>query len=468
MDARIASIAVGLLVAGVPAFAQQRVAPKTAHSVPTKKPQITASIEPTEHTGTATGRNGDIHGNSAHAATVPEAHAAVPEAERRAIKSDLVWLGDYNGMSAEEFYGHSIDTIKAFQKRHNGKETGILSDQERALLTAAAAAPETAVGWRLIEDTATGAHLGVPEKFVPRASAGRTGSRWSSAQGQIQIETFRLHEASLPALFEDEKKTSRRLVGYSALSTDSFVITGEQRLKRFVVRAQSSGSEVRGVTILYDQATEGTMARVAVAVSEGFVGFPDPNGGPPLGRKRSVEYSTAIVVSGRGDLVALGQVTNECQFITVAGLGHVDRIAEDKTNDLALLRLYGARNLVPAPLAGDAGMTDAITLFGIADPVAQAGDGTVSSAAAQVTALGVEPAPRLGFSGAAAVDAQGRFAGIVELKAPVVAGAGSVSQQATLVPAAAVRAFLQAQGITLCAGHTAMDQSVVRIICVRK
>ena len=449
MNVRIASIAVSLLVAGAPALAQQSGTPAAA------KPAPTAA-----HKG--------AHGKTAHASAVPEAYATIPDADRRAIQAELVWLGNFDGMGAEEFDGHTIDAIKAFQKRHNGKETGVLSDQERALLADAAKAPKATVGWRLIEDTATGARLGVPEKLVPRSGAGRTGSRWASALGQIQIETFRLHEASLPVLFEDEKKTAQRRVGYSALNTDSFVIAGEQRLKKFVVRAQANGSEVRGVSILYDQATEGTMAPVAIAVSDTFVGFPDPNAGPLPGRKRGVEYGTAIVVSSRGDLVALGQVTDECQSITVPGLGHADRIAADKTNDLALLRLYGVRNLVPAALAGDGGSGDALTLFGIADPLAQGSDNTVTSSAAQLTAQGVEPAPKLGFSGAAAVDAQGRFAGIVALKSPVVAGTGPVSQGATLVPVAAVRAFLQAQSVALAASHNAVDQSVVRIICVRK
>ena len=118
-------------------------------------------------------------------------------------------------------------------------------------------------GWRLIDDTATGAFLGVPGKIVPRASSTRTGSRWISAQGQIQIETFRLHDASLPALFDQEKKTAKRYVAYSALNSDSFVIIGEQKLKLFVERAQSNGGEIRGVTVAYDQATEGTIAPVA-------------------------------------------------------------------------------------------------------------------------------------------------------------------------------------------------------------
>jgi hypothetical protein len=282
-----------------------------------------------------------------------------------------------------------------------------------------------------------------------------------------------LHEASLPALFEQEKKLSQRSVGYSQLNPDSFATMGQQRLKKFVVRAQSNGSEVRGVTILYDQATEGTMAPVALAVSDTFAGFPDPNADSTLGRKRGVEYGSAIVVTSRGDLVTLGQVTDQCQSITVPGFGHAERVAEDKTNDLALLRLYGARNLVPGPLGRDGGTGDTLTLFGIADPLAQPGDNTASSAPAQLSAQGIAPAPKLGFSGAAAIDAQDRFAGIVALKAPVLAGTGAVPPQATLVPAAAVRAFLQAYGITPAAGQlandpAAMGESIVRVICVRK
>ena len=172
-------------------------------------------------------------------------------------------------------------------------------------------------------------------------------------------------------MFEQEKTTAQRYAGSSALNADSFVITGEQKLKKFVVRAQSSGSEVRGVTILYDQATEGTMAPIAVAIADSFDGFPDPNAAPPAGRKRGVEYGSAIVVSARGDLVALGELTDDCQSITVPGFGHAERIARDQTDDLALLRLYGVRNLVPAPLAGDAASTSgALTLFGIADALA--------------------------------------------------------------------------------------------------
>jgi len=336
-----------------------------------------------------------------------------------------------------------------------------------------------AVGWQLIEDPRTGARLGVPEKLVPHAGTSRTGSRWTSTQGQIQVETFRLTEAALPALFDEEKRASHRQITSSMLKPDSFIILGTQGLKYFLVRAEAHGGEVRGVTVQYDQATEGTMSRVAVAVANAFVGFPDPNAAPPAGLRRRVEYGTAIVLSSAGDLIAPAHLTDDCQAIAVPRFGHAERVAEDKANDLALLRLYGARNLVAAMLADESGQGGGdVTLVGVPDPLGQTGDAEPASVAARVTAQGIEPVPKLGFSGAAALDARGRVAGMVDFKPPVVAGmadlkpsigAGGATQAATLVPADAIRAFLLAQHVKpAAAAGQAADQSVVRVICVRK
>jgi peptidoglycan hydrolase-like protein with peptidoglycan-binding domain len=406
------------------------------------------------------------------ASSAAGAYAAMPESERLAIQSDLALLGDYEGAPGN-FDEGTTAAVKAFQQHLHNRATGVLAAPERDALAAAAKGPAAAVGWRLIDDPKTGARLGLPEKLVPNSSASRSGSRWTSAQGQIQIETFRYTEAALPALFEDEKKTSKRRVTASVLRAGSFVISGVQRLKNFIVRAQASGSEVRGVTVLYDQATEGIMATVATATAGAFQGFPDAKAAPLPGMRRAVEYATAIVVGAGGDLLAPGRATEECRAIVVPGLGHAERVAADPANDLALLRLYGARNLAPAALAGES-KGDALTLFGVGDPLAQAGDTAVTNVAARRTGQGVEPVPKLGFSGAAAVDAQGRFAGMVDLTSPVAAGGRSVLPQATIVPADTVRSFLAAQGIILetgaapAADHAAIEKSVMRVICVRK
>ena len=211
-----------------------------------------------------------------------------------------------------------------------------------------------AAGWRIIDDLVTGARLGLPSALVPKIAPARMGSRWTSRGGQIDIETFRLHEGALAALFDTEKKFRRRIVEHSTLSPNSFVMSGMQGLKRFIVRVQSSGGELRGVTILFDQAIEGAMAPIAAAMANTYQGFPDPSAAPPPGLRRSVEYGTAIVVSGQGHLITSAQIADGCQSITIPGFGHAERIAADKANDVALLRVYGAQNLLPVALAGEA------------------------------------------------------------------------------------------------------------------
>jgi peptidoglycan hydrolase-like protein with peptidoglycan-binding domain len=401
------------------------------------------------------------------------AYGAMSEAERVTIQSDLALIGDYEGAPGN-FDEGTIAAVKAFQQRHHARATGVLAAPERDALAAAAKGPAAAVGWQLIEDPKTGARLGLPEKLVPKPGASASGSRWTSAQGQIQIETFRYTEAALPALFADEKKAAKRRITASLLKASSFIISGVQGLKNFIVRAQASGSEVRGITILYDQATEGIMGTVATATAGAFQGFPDAKAAPLPGMRRTVEYATAIVASAAGDFVAPGRATEACRAIVVPGLGHAERFAADETNDLALLRVYGARNLVPAALGGESGKGDALTLFGVADPLAQAGDVAVTGVAVRRSGQGLEPPPKLGFAGAAAVDAQGRFAGMVNLKSPAAASGGAVLPQATIIPADVVRSFLTAQGVTpataaaTMADQAAIEKSVVRVICVRK
>ena len=100
----------------------------------------------------------------------------------------------------------------------------------------------------------------------------------------------------------------------------------------------------------------------------------------------------------------------------------------------------------------------------------------MSSVKAQVTQVGsgsdfaLSPPPALGFSGAAAMDADGKFVGLVQLKPVLVAGPPNAAPaaQAALVPADTVREFLKANGVDASGGSTDAKASVVRVICVRK
>jgi hypothetical protein len=241
------------------------------------------------------------------------------------------------------------------------------------------------------------------------------------------------------------------------------------------VRGTFRGDEVRILTILYDQATENTVEPVVIAMSSAFNPFPIGalNGGPPP--RKNVEYGTGVVVGEDGTIVADREVTDGCLVITIGGYGNADRLAEDKEHDLALLRIYGARGLKPFALA-DGAAKSGVDIVGIADPQNQGGGAAASMIKAQVTQVGssgdlaLSPPPALGFSGAAALDGDGKFAGLALLKPVIVAGPtnAAAAAQAALVSGDTVRDFLKTNGVTAAGSSTDAKASVVRVICVRK
>jgi peptidoglycan hydrolase-like protein with peptidoglycan-binding domain len=407
---------------------------------------------------------------------VADSYAAIPEAERIAIQNDLIWTGDYNGTLSAEFGERAVAAVKAFQKKRGAKETGVLNQQERAALSAAAKPKQDAVGWRMLNDGVSGIRLGLPAKLVPQATGIAGGSRWASARGEVQIETFRIAApgTTLQASFEQQQKVAERKVSYKLLRPDFFIVSGLQGLKKVYVRAAFKDGEVRGFIILYDQALEGTVDPVVIAMSSAFTAFPSGvAAGPPPRRK--VEYGTGIVVGDGGHIVTTREVTDACQVITLAGLGAADLVAEDKAAHLALLRVYGRRDLNPLPL-GNASAEAEVTLVGIADPQSQAGGGAVSTAAARLVGQGsarVEPTPVPGFAGAAALARDGRLAGLVALRPQVVAGPPAATAQSALIPTETIATFLRAHQVSAPApaaagGLEKAKGSAVRVICVRK
>jgi hypothetical protein len=367
-----------------------------------------------------------------------------------------------------------VAAIKEFQKEHGGKPTGVLNPQERSELADTAKRRQDNVGWKIVTEAASGARLGIPIKLAPQQSSDGNGARWSSSTGTIQIQLARRKQANVTTakLAEQEKKEpAGRKVEYTVVKPDFFVLSGTQGLKKFYVRGQSRGDEVRTLTILYDQATEGTMAPAVIAMSSAFNPFPSGTGPTP---RKAVEYGTGFIVSDDGAIVADREVTEGCLSITIAGFGHADRVAEDRDHDLALLRLYGARGLKPLAL-GNGTAKSAGEVTGIADPQNQGGGAAVSTVKASAAQIGgsgdvaLSPPPGLGFSGAPALDTDGQLAGVALLKPVLVAGpANATPAQAILVPTDTVREFLKSNGVNASGGSPAAKASVVRVICVRK
>jgi hypothetical protein len=424
----------------------------------------------------------DIEAEAKPAADAPKAENAatasaplsdIPYDERIKIQAALFWSGDYTGAAAGE--DPMLTAVKNFQKRIKEKVTGVLSPGERARLVDAARDHEKEFGWSVVIDPATGIRIGLPTKMVPQAKDAPRGTRWSSAYGEVQVETFRIKSPNLKlaAVFEQEKKEpSTRRVEYSVLNDDNFLISGIQGLKKFAVRAKMRDGEVRGFTMMFDQMMETIVSPVMVAMASAFSPFPERSA-PLAALTRSVEYGNGIVVSEQGHIVTGRRFTDGCQVIVVPGLGNADRVAEDKDKGIALLRVYGQRKLAPVAFARDLPKTGDVTLAGIPDPKDQSSAKKLTEIAARLTdGAAIElrqPVPVAGFAGAAALDRQGRFVGLTEMRNFVLASTEPSAPPMRLVSADTIRAFLSAQNVDAAASATSdAKASLVRIICVRK
>jgi len=440
-----------LLVAGLvqPAFAQSAAAPSAA------KPKAAATVRPQLQTPADTAND-------------------MAQADRLSIQSDLAWVGLYNGAINGEVSDRMVAAIKAFQKDHGApRQTGVLNPKERETLSDAAGKLQDNVGWKIVSDPQTGARVGLPTKLVPIiVSDPNTGTKWSSSTGTIQVEITRRKEAGATTakVADSERKANARKTDYSVIKPDFFVLSGSQGLKKFYIRGQTRDSEVRVMTILYDQATEGTMIPVSVAMSSAFNPFPGGAAAQSGTSRKKIEYSTGIVVNVNGAIVADRQATESCASIVIPGYGNAERIADDETREIALLRIYGATGLKPLPMTAIASAKPTAFVTGIADPQSQGGRASVSTVAASSTDGALAPDLGLGFSGAAAIDSEGKFTGMARLKPALVAGPANAapSSQAILVSADSVREFLKANSILPSGGPSDAKASVLRVICVRK
>jgi peptidoglycan hydrolase-like protein with peptidoglycan-binding domain len=368
--------------------------------------------------------------------TPEEIANSIAQAARLATQSDLAWVGRYNGAITGDLSERMVNAIKEFQKSLGGKTTGELNPQERGVLADTARRKQESVGWATVMEPSTGARLGIPTKLVPQFSSDANGVKWTSPTGAVQVVLARRKEANptTASLAEQEKKAPGRTVDYAVVKPDFFVLSGLQGQKKFYVRGTSKGDEVRILTIMYDQATENTLGPVIVAMSSAFNAFPSNTQILAPAPRKTVEYGTGVVVSDDGAIVT-------------------DRL------DIA---------------GGDA--KAALNLTGISDPQNQGGGNAVTGVRVSVAKAGsgsnavLSPAPAIGFSGAAALDDDSKFAGIALVKPVLFAGVATAvpATHAVLVPAGTVRNFLTAHGVNATGGSSDAKAVVVRVICARK
>lgn len=390
-------------------------------------------------------------------AAAATAFERLPEADRKLIQDGLIWTGDFTGAATGGFGPLTYRGIQAFQKRAGVKPDGILQPRERAALDQLAARARDAVRFTRVLDARSGARIGVPQKLLDRTRQSPAGTVFASADGAATLELLSPAGELQPLYDLLRTEQPGRKVAYKVLRPDWFVVSGDDRGRRFYTRVNATPGGLRGYTLTYPAGRAAEFDRIAIAVANSFETGPAATAGNANPGLLTPAPAPAGVPPRQVDAARLfsGLVTGAATVVTVAAVEAcasptVDRqgarvVAVDKARGLAVLEVPG----LPAPRGGDlrsAAPSDADPLLALAQTVlGRETQLSVVPAEARVPATG---APRLfaplqrGAAGAAVFDRTGALVGLVAAVAAEPRVVAGVMPQASwpLVPAADVLA----------------------------
>lgn len=362
---------------------------------------------------------------------------ALPEAERRAIQTDLIWAGHLSALASGSFGSLTFRAINA-AKTGRGAPDGVLAPAERQALAAASAAAQKAAGFRLVDDPRTGVRIGVPTAVLSRQEVTPSGgSRWQSADGKVTLDTSSTPAGEeLAPLFERATNASvqGRRITYKLLRPDFFVVSGETATGKFYRRLSAGPQGLRGFSIGYDKSLGPSLDRLVIAVANSFDPFPtgpapravstvaipgpgaalpQPAAEPPPARR----HRTGLALGGGLVLVARASLDG-CRTPQIAGRPATVRL-RDHGLGLALLDAPGAALPAGPSFTAQPGDRARVTVLVLGDdggrPVPITASGTLASGPSVVVAL--QP----GQAGAPVFAGDGALAGIVT-EAPLETG----------------------------------------------
>lgn len=363
---------------------------------------------------------------------------ALPEAERRAIQDALVWTGDYKGVVDGVFGRGARAAIVAFAQRAGLPTDGTLDARGRALLANAAQGARAASGFATSRDPRSGASLGLPLRMLAKRAEAPSGSRWTSPDGAMSLETSAAPEAEgdLPGLFARlTEPTPNRRVTYKLLRPDFLVVSGEAGKSTFYTRAARGAANgaptIRSYTFAYPAGVKNLDA-LSIAIANSFDPFPGPPAPPPASVAAAapppapvvrpaapVLAGTAVAVDPRRAVAHLPASCAEPRL----GRAPARILRRDEASGLVLLESGAARPALSPVASPSAAGAEALVFF------ANSANGAAEIAVAPATIVegagGLRVAAALSETapGAALFDRRGALVGVLGAnRAPGVAG----------------------------------------------
>jgi peptidoglycan hydrolase-like protein with peptidoglycan-binding domain len=399
--------------------------------------------------------------------TAKRAFEALAEPDRVALQDGLIWTGDYKGLSDGKFGKGTRDAIMAFATRSKLPADGTLDAKGRAALAAAAKQTKEAVQFALQTDAKTALRIGLPLKLLTRVKPLPSGTRYSSADESVSLETSTRAgtPAGLPELFATViAEVPGRKVTYKILRPDFFVAAGEAQGAAFytkMVRGERAGTaSLVGYTFTYPIAMRARLDPISVAISNSFVAFPDAaaiastvptsnstvapaaaNGEPALAKL--VLTASGIAITPDLIVTSLPKSCSDPQI----GTKKAKILKQAETDGLTLLSLPAAASgtfpLRPNDPTGTAQVVVlSFTPRTASDSALTGASGDLQKGEAEVWRL-LAPVQNP-VAGAAVLDRSGALAGLVPTDAvPGKAIAGILPQtKRNVIPASKLAAFL--------------------------
>src|SRR5947209_1953648 len=212
------------------------------------------------------------------------AFEALPAADREALQEALGWLGFYNGVVDGHYGKRSEDALIAWQKSIAARGDGVITSAQLAALKAGAAKAKAAVGFKLVDDAATGIRIGAPLKMLDKRESVAGEAAYKSADGAVGLY-LKATSGDLATLFKTlSADSANRKVTYKYLKRDGFFVAageeGEAKFYRRYAAAPGEAGKLRGFAFLYPKARAAALDPVALAITNSFEPFPTTPAAP--------------------------------------------------------------------------------------------------------------------------------------------------------------------------------------------
>lgn len=223
-----------------------------------------------------------LHLSSAALAASADSEAwfdSLSHGDRVRLETELVLVGLLADLPDNRFSPATFEALAALQHGGGGTPVGVLSAAERRDLAMRAAAAELRLGFTAATDADALVELQLPAAVLTDHRSTGTGTSYSSADGELSLETIRiaLDERGFPGLFEalsvsDGDRTVRNM-DYRGRSFSVGGLVGPYGYRTFMLDA---GSTAVGFTVAWGDGYADDGPVIAAYLAAGFAPLPLP------------------------------------------------------------------------------------------------------------------------------------------------------------------------------------------------